>query len=164
MAKQNLTPKSWLHKSTTTNAAKYSAWGFLQASREFLTTGELAEKVSPIIAALEVERAKALNEMRDTEAMTRASLKEIQNLVISHMLAVSTAKQEAVLEQTQNVSAAAKANKPWIASVVDENGVVQTRTKPNGDVEDLVKEFEKAQEADRWLCRRLFEGAPNWLG
>jgi hypothetical protein len=160
-----LTLKSWLHKSTSTNTAKYSAYGFLNQYREFLTTGELAEKVSPIIAKLDVERAKALSELRDTEAMTRASLLEIQNAVIAHITAVSAAKQEAVLEQAQAEPAAASTSKKlWIASVVDANWVVQTRVKPNGDVEDLIKKFEKAEEADRWLTRRLFESHPSWLG
>jgi hypothetical protein len=159
MTKQVLTPKSWLNKSINTNSAKYSAYGFLVASREFLTTGELAPITSPILARLDTERAKALAELRDTEALTRASLVEIQNAIIAHIVLVSALKQEQALDGAPKQDA-----KPWIASVVDEHGIVQTRIKPNGEEEELIKSFALAQEADRWLTRRLFEQAAGTIG
>jgi hypothetical protein len=54
--------------------------------------------------------------------------------------------------------------KPWLATIYNLKGEIQTRVTEKGEVEDLVKGFDKSQDADRWADRRLFDGASDWYG
>lgn len=157
---KKMTPKGFLHK-TTTKAAN-SAWAFLTSYREYLTTGELAPKMSPILAKLDAERAKALSEMRDTEVLAKASLKEIQQAVLTHIFEADAKKMEQKQEEAQSNSGKRGTKKPWIATVFDGQGNIATRVKNNGEEEELIKGFDKSMDADRWADRRLFEGASDW--
>lgn len=144
---RKMTAKGWLSKSTKQGAR--SAEGFIAAYREFLTTGELAAKTSPILAKLDKK-----------EAYPTPVLRELQNAVMVHIIESDHRKMEKVQEQAQNPSSQTK--KAWVATIYNAKGEVQTRIKNDGDEEDLIKEFEQSQDADRWCDRRLFDGAPDW--
>ena len=155
---RKMTPKGFLAK-TTTKAAN-SAWAFLSQYREYLTTGELKDKASPILVKLDSARAEALSQMKDCEGLAKASLKEIQNAVMTHIIESDARKMEKVQEQAQEPGSQTK--KPWIATIYNADGEVQTRIKDNGDEEDLIKGFDLSQAADRWCDRRLFDGRSDW--
>lgn len=157
-----MTPKGFLHK-TTTKAAN-SAFAFLSQYREYLTTGELAPRVSPILAKLDDERAVALAEKKDTEGLARNSLKEIAHAVMVHIIEADRNKMEQQQEAAQDAMTSGSASKPWTAIIVDEAGHVQTRINAKGEEEELSKSFEHSSDADRWTDRRLFEGATDWHG
>ncbi len=142
---RKMTPKGFLHK-TTTKAAN-SAIAFLAQYREFLTTGELADKTSPILAKVDAG-----------ELLPTPALKEIQYAVMTHIIEADTAKAEAVVEPT----AKGQTRKPWRTTVYNVEGVVQTRINAKGEEEDLIKGFDLSQDADRWADRRLFEGTHGW--
>jgi hypothetical protein len=142
---RKMTPKGFLHK-TTTKAAN-SAIAFLAQYRAFLTTGELAERTSPIIAKVDAG-----------ELLPTPALKEIQYAVMTHIIEADAAKADKVVEPGQK----GQTRKPWRASIYDASGVLQTRIKNDGEEEDLVKGFDLGQDADRWADRRLFEGTHGW--
>lgn len=142
---RKMTPKGFLHK-TTTKAAN-SAIAFLAQYREYLTTGELASRTSPIVAKVDAG-----------ELLPTPALKEIQYAVMTHIIEADTAKAEAVVESPGK----GQTRKSWRATIYDAAGVVQTRTTEKGEVEDLIKGFDLSQDADRWADRRLFEGTHGW--
>ena len=139
-----MTPKGFLHKTTTKAAGSASA--FLLTHREWLTSGELASVVSPILAKVDSQ-----------ELMPTPALQEIKAAVLNHMIADDARKAEAAMEKAQDSGT----KKNHIASVYDAHGVLCTRTKPDGDEEDLVKGFDLPQDAMRWIDRRLFDGPPG---
>jgi len=141
---RKMTPKGFLHK-TTTKAAN-SAIAFLAQYRAFLTTGELAERTSPIIAKVDAG-----------ELLPTPALKEIQYAVMTHIIEADAAKVDQAVEAGPK-----QTKKPWRASIYDAAGVLQTRINTKGEEEDLVKGFDLGQEADRWADRRLFEGTHGW--
>jgi len=141
---RKMTPKGFLHK-TTTKAAN-SAIAFLAQYRAFLTTGELADRTSPIIAKVDAG-----------ELLPTPALKEIQYAVMTHIIEADTAKVDQAVEAGPK-----QTKKPWRASIYDAAGVLQTRINAKGEEEDLVKGFDLGQEADRWADRRLFEGTHGW--
>lgn len=142
---RKMTPKGFLHK-TTTKAAN-SAIAFLAQYRSFLTTGELAERVSPIIAKVDAG-----------ELLPTPALKEIQYAVMTHIIESDVAKADKVAEP----GAKGQTRKAWRTTIYDAAGVVQTRINPKGEEEDLIKGFDLGQDADRWADRRLFEGTHGW--
>lgn len=148
---RKMSPKGFLHKCTT--KAANSAQAFLAAHRAFLETGELAQKTSPILAKLDA------GEMYPTPA-----LKEIQYAVMTHIIESDRNKLEEKIAAQASPGAPTGSRKPWLAQILNAEGVVQTRINPKGEVEDLVKGFDMSADADRWVDRRLFEGAPDWHG
>lgn len=142
---RKMSPKGFLAK-TQTKAAN-SAIAFLAQYREYLTTGEVASKTSPILARVDAG-----------ELLPTPALKEIQYAVMTHIIEADTAK----LEKSQDQAARTGTRKPWRATVFNAKGEVQTRIKNDGDEEELIKGFDLGQEADRWCDRRLFEGAEGW--
>lgn len=144
---RTMTPKGFLHK-TTTKAAN-SAGAFLAQYREYLTTGELAPVISPIIRRLD-----------DKELLPTPALKLVQAAVMGHIIATDQAKTEEAIERA-NAPAAVKT---WVAFIKDAKGNICTRVNNDGEEEELTKSFEHPQEADRWVDRRLFDGAPDWYG
>jgi hypothetical protein len=140
-----MSPKGFLAK-TSTRAAN-SAGAFLASYREYLTTGELAPLVSPILARLDA------GQILPTPALT-----EVKYAVMTHIINTDVAKMEKVSTQS---AAKGKTTKAWRATVYNAEGVVQTRETPDGP-EELIKGYDLAQEADRWADRRLFEGAEGW--
>lgn len=145
MTDRKMTPKGFLHKTTT--KAAHSAAAFLQAHRDFLTTGELASVTSPI-----------LRKVDDGTLMPTPALQEIAAAVMGHIISSDIQK----LDDKINNPPQSATPKSWIATVYNATGVIQTRINAKGEEEELVKDFELGQEADRWADRRLFEGASDW--
>lgn len=147
MAERNMTPKGFLHK-TTTKAAN-SAAAFLNQYREYLTTGELAEVISPII-----------KKMDDKELLPSPALRMVQAAVMGHIVATDRAKAEQAMEAAEK----GLTPKKWTATIYTGTGAIATRLNSEGDEEDLIKGFQHPADADRWADRRLFEGASDWYG
>jgi hypothetical protein len=145
MSDRKMTPKGFLHK-TTTKAAN-SAAAFLATYREWLETGELAQLTSPILRKLD-----------DGALLPTPALNEVKAAVLAHIFESDRQKTEAAIEQAQEP----KKPKAWTVEVLDAEGHICTRVNSEGEVEDLVKDFDLAQDADRWADRRLFEGASDW--
>ncbi len=143
---RKMSPKGFLAK-TQTQAAN-SAIAFLAQYREYLTTGEVASKTSPILAKVDAG-----------ELMPTPALKEIQYAVMTHIIEADTAK----LEKSQDTTATRTGTrKPWKATIFNAKGEIQTRITNDGEEEELVKGFDLGQQADRWADRRLFEGTEGW--
>jgi hypothetical protein len=141
-----MTPKGFLAKATSTSASS-SAMGFLRQYREYLTTGEVAEKTSPIIAKYEAGELPA-----------SPALKEIQYAVMTHIIKAEEDK----LNAPAATGGGGGTRKPWRCTVYDAAGNVMSRTNAKGEVEDLVKGFDLSQRASEWGDRRLFEGTHGW--
>jgi hypothetical protein len=140
-----MTPRGFLHKAS----GKVSADAFLTQHRAWLESGELAEVALPILRKLDFQ-----------EILPTPALDEIRGAVLDHMLTKETKKAEnAIL----NPAPAAK-RKPWMATIYDAKGEIQTRINAKGEQEDLQETFDKSSDADRWTDRRLFEGASDWFG
>lgn len=148
---RKMSPKGFLHKCTT--KAANSAIAFLAAHRAWLETGEVAAKTSPLLAKLDAG-----------ELLPTPCLKEVQYAVMAHIIESDRNKLEAKIEAAAQEGTHTGTRKPWVARILDEKGVIQTRTKEDGEVEDLVKGFDLSSDADRWVDRRLFEGASDWHG
>ena len=142
---RKMTPKGFLHKTTT--KAAHSAIAFLAQYRAYLTTGELADRTSPILAKVDAG-----------ELLPTPALKEIQYAVMTHIIEADTAKAE---KSTEGASGGGT-RKSWRTTIYNADGVVQTRINAKGEEEDLIKGFDLGQDADRWADRRLFEGTHGW--
>lgn len=154
-----MTPKGFLHKTTTKAAASASA--FLAQYREWLTTGEVAVATMPILTKLDQDKAAALAAKQDTESLATASLNLIINAVHTHMLMVEIRKGEEAMARRE--AGPQSTPKNWIVTVYDSKGNVATRVNAKGETEELTKSFDKGQEADRWADRRLVEGEPDCI-
>lgn len=142
-----LTPKGFLFKSRTKAAA--SAGAFIQAHRAWLETGDLASLTSPILAKLDAK-----------EILPTPALNTIQNVVLGHMIAKDLEKGE----RAQARMEATAEPKNWQVIIYTAKHEVETRVTENGKIEDLIKEFDLGQEADRWCDRRLAECASDCYG
>lgn len=145
MSDRKMTPKGFLHK-TTTKAAN-SAAAFLATYRDWLETGELAKLTSPILVKLD-----------QGTLLPTPALNEVKAAVLAHIFESDKQKVEASIEAALEP----KKTKPWIVEILNAEGVLQTRIDSQGEEEELTKSFDLAQEADRWADRRLFEGASDW--
>ena len=143
MTTRNMTPKGFLHKTTTKAAG--SALAFLASYREYLLTSEVAAVTSPIIARLDAGTV-----------MPTPALEEVKNAVFAHMLAADTLKAEASIEREQ----APRKTKPHVGMIYDETGAIAVRMTEDGP-EDLIKSFDLPQDCLRWCIRRLIEAAPR---
>lgn len=142
-----MTAKGFLHKTTTKAAA--SAAAFLEQYREWLVNGELAEVTNPILRLLD-----------DGKVLPTPALNEIKSAVLGHIIAKDTAKAEAAIENAGKTTT----NKSWLCTIYNAKGEVQTRINTKNQVEDLIKGFDLSSDADRWVDRRLFDGASDWYG
>lgn len=143
---RGMTVRGFIAKTNT--KAALSAGAFIQQYREYLTTGELADITSPIIKKLD-----------DKEILPTPALQLIQAAAFGHMIALDTIKLEQI-----DAGAAPGSSKKWTAVIKNGKGQVCTRVTNDGDVEDLLKTFDLAQEGSRWVDRRLFDGASDWYG
>jgi hypothetical protein len=134
---RQMTAKMFLHRSS----GKVSADAFIQAHRAFLETGKLAEVTSPILAKLD---SKAI--------MPTPALEEIRGVVFTHTLRAAIETDEAKMAEAQANPAKAK---PWMATILDSEG---------NEIEGMSSSFDDASSADRWVDRRLFDGASDWHG
>jgi hypothetical protein len=135
--KRNMSGKGFLHKAS----GRISAVAFLATHREWLLTGDLAPLTGPILAKLD-----------NNELLATPALESIKAVVLGHMVAKETAKAEAAILAPKTAT-----NKPWLATIYNEKGDIQTRITDDGEVEDLIKGFETSSAADGWSDRRLFE-------
>lgn len=134
-----MTHKGFLAK-TKTKAAN-SALAFLSAHSEFLLTGALAPLTRPILIKVDAK-----------ELLPTEGLKQIKDVVFSHMMALDMAKAQESLTRSEDL----KITKPYkvtLFSAVD-GSVIQE------DKKDLIKGFDMAQDAERWADLRLVEN-PN---
>lgn len=143
-----MSPKGFLHKTTTKAAA--SATAFLSQYREWLSTGEVAIVTAPILAKLDSK-----------ELMPTPALNEIINAVYTHMVVSEIRKGEEAMARRE--AGPQSTPKNWIVTVFDKNGKVATRINAKGEVEELTKSFDLGQDADRWADRRLVEGEPDCI-
>lgn len=132
MTTQKMTIKSWLRKSN----GKVSAMAFLQAHKDFLMTGTLAQFSEPILAKVD-----------SGEVMPTIGLEALKSLVLSHHLAEESARLN-----RQNVKAEPKV-KDYVATIYSADGE-----------EVLTEGFDKLSDADRWTDRRLFAGTSDHYG
>jgi hypothetical protein len=135
--KRNMSIKGWLHKAS----GKISATAFLVAHREWLLSGDLSPVTSPILVKLD-----------NQEILPTAALTDLRSVLLGHMVAKEAAKAE---DDLLNPKGGTK--KPWLATIYDAKGNIQTRVKEDGSVEDLQKGFDKSSDADRWSDRKLFD-------
>lgn len=142
MKTRNMSPKGFLAKCTS--KAAISAQGFLAAHREYLLTGELSAVAKPILDKV------------DNGLLPTLAVQELTNAVYDHIMVL--AENKVVVKESVSQS------KPFEAMVVDSFGIIQKRMKEDGTIEELHKDFSLPQEAQRWIDRRLFEGASDWHG
>jgi hypothetical protein len=141
MTERKMTEKGFLRKATS---GKISAAAFIAAHREFLTTGTLASMTAPILAKLD-----------GGEIMPTPALSEINSAVLAHMVAKDILKGEAAM------NAGPRAVKPYTATVYDAEGNVCTRKTEEGEIKDLIQNFEDTVKAEGWCDRRLDTEAPD---
>lgn len=149
-----MTPKGFLTKTGSTKAIS-SALGFIQAYREYLTTGEVASATSPIVARLDAGEVPA-----------SIALDEIKKAVLAHILEQDKI-QVVEPKQVKETSSSKRSHpiKPFEARIVDPaTGKICTRVTEKGEIEDLIKCFDQPQQAERWCDRRLFDGCVSWYG
>lgn len=155
MAERKMSERGFLHKASS---AKVSPVAFLAAHREWLTTGALAEKTSPILAKID-----------EGSLFPTPGLIEIQNAVYAHHIESELRKGEAAMLKASEPAT----EKPYVATVFDKDGniplVWREKTDPEtgvvtGEWKELRKSFELPQRAEEWLERRLFDGSPEWRG
>jgi len=138
-----LTPKSFLRKAS---AAK-SAIGFFAQYREYITTGELAPLLSPILAKVESK-----------QVLPTPALNELGQAILSHILAIEVARSE---QKNDGHSRGTSKPKNWTVSILNSKDEIQTRFNLKGEEEELVKGFDKVSEGDRWADIRLVECASD---
>lgn len=140
MTERKMTEKGFLNKAN----GKISAAAFLAQHREFLTSGTLASLTSPILAKLD-----------SGEILPTPALGEIRQAVLAHMVAKDIAKGEAAM------NAPPRTVKPYTATVYDAEGNVCTRTTEEGEIKDLISNFEDTVKAEGWCDRRLDQEGPG---
>lgn len=140
-----MSPRGFLHKAS----GKVSADAFLAQHRAWLQSGDLATLTTPILVKLD-----------NKEVLPTPALEEIKGAVLSHMLLKEATKNEdAILNPPP-----AATPKPWIATVYNAKGEVQTKLNAKGEEVDIQEGFILGQDAERWTDRRLVEGASDWYG
>lgn len=144
---RQMSAKGWLKKATS--KAGVSAEAFLLQHKEWLITGELAKVSIPILKRMEAK-----------EILPTPAMKELQNAVLGHIIAMDTHKAEVAIEAATNpVKAAIKAS--WVASIYNSDDQLVSRINSKGDKEDLTMGFERDADGQRWADRRLFEAASD---
>ena len=148
MPKRETTPKMFLsYASRTTKTAE----GFLQAYEQFLTTGELASKTSPVLA-----------QVKGKGVTPEIGLQTIKNICTMHILK----KDELAAEQAlmnNNGMGTPKSDKPITATIYLANGEVATHMV-GGEEKPLVAHFDHPQNAERWMWNKLDAGGTDWYG
>lgn len=151
MTTRKMTPKTFLKKLNSKAAA--SAIGFLAAHREYLTSGELADTLRPIVEKVD-----------QGQLMPTPALSEIRQAVMDHILAAELAKAEKAIARANKPGGTGSATKPFQAVILNSAGIVQTYVNNQGEEKEYRQNFRLPQEAERWVDRRLVDGAPNWHG
>jgi len=142
---RKMTAKGFYNKLNSKAAA--SALGFITAHREYLLTGDLVELTKPILDRLDA------GELYPTPAIS-----ELKQVVAGHILNMEKAKADKAIERASR-SGGGRTSKAFEAVILDLSG----RIVLDDEGKDLRKRFDKPQEAERWVDRRLFEH-PNTTG
>jgi hypothetical protein len=137
MSERKMSLKGLLHKA---NSMK-SAIGFLDSYRHYMCSGELADKLSPILAQVD-----------DGSLMPTPAVSLIAHAVMNSIIAADSAKAEKAIEAQE---AGPTSIKPWLTTIYNSYDVVQTRINAKGEAEDLIKGFNDASSADRYADRSL---------
>ena len=146
MAERKMGPKGLLHKA---NSAKIGASAFIEAYREYLTTGELAYVTGPIVAKIDA------GELYPTPGM-----QEIKMAVMSHIMLVEAMKAEEKEQDEKSGSSGRKTTKAFSACIRDGSG--RMLVMPDG--KPMKQTFDLPQRASEWVDRRLIEQAPDSYG
>lgn len=140
MTERKMTEKGFLRKAT----GKVSAAGFIAQHREWLTTGTLGSMTQPILAKLD-----------SGEMMPTPALIEINQAVLDHLIAKDIVRGEAV------INAGPRVIKPYSATVYNAQGQVCTYKTEDGQVKDMVYNFDESLKAEGWCDRRLDAQGPG---
>jgi len=139
MDDKNMSIKQFLHRSGQVK----SAMAFLAQYREYLTTGELAPIVSPILAKIDVH-----------EIQPAPGIELIRNAVLAHHLAITIRQEETKQSRRETSNLFNKPNKKnYIATVFNAKGEVLKS-----------KELPLDTDGIRWCDRRLIEAEPGSYG
>jgi len=141
---KKMTAKGFYNKLNSKAAA--SALGFIAAHREYLMSGELSELTKPV-----------LDRVDSGELFPTPAISELKQIVAGHILAMEKAKADKAIERSSRVST--RTAKAFEAVILDNAGRIVLDDEGN----DLRKAFEKPQDAERWVDRRLFDN-PNTVG
>ena len=141
--------KGFLHKAS----GKVSAAAFLAQHRVWLETGDLLEVTSPILRMYD-----------EKQLLPTPALELLKEAVLTHHLRVETDKAERRLSEQAEGETGSRSSKPWIARVFDVKGNLVIVKNAKGEEVELEQTFALASDADRWVDRRLFEGASDWFG
>ena len=133
--KRSMTSKWFLSLAARGNK---SADAFLTAHHEWLSTGELASEVIPILEKIESK-----------EVLPTPGLESIMRVALHHVMAADVAKVEASLNKEP------KTDKSYVSVIKNANGDIVTSINSKGDEVDLRETFELMQHAERWCQVRL---------
>lgn len=142
-----MTEKGFLFKATT--KAANSASAFIQAHREFLTTGKLAKSTFPIIQRID-----------SGSLYPTPGLEEIKVAVLNHMLNREVEEAKSIIEHQDDV----QTGKDYVATIFNAKGEVVTYIDTKGEEKEMVNTFDDGEHAKGWCDRRLVDGAPDWHG
>lgn len=150
MTQRNMSPKGFLHKTTT--KAAHSAAAFLATHRDWLETGELALFTTPILLQVDSK-----------ELMPTPALERIKEVVLAHHLAEEIRLAQEKMEKADEPSE--RKTKAYVARIYDsKTGEVVQVQNDKGKWVDLEESFDNGTRAEGWADRRLFDGASTWFG
>lgn len=145
---KKISPKMFLSYVSRT---KQSADGFLTAYEKFLTTGELADKTSPI-----------LSQVRRKDISAEIGLKTINNICTMHVLKQDELSAEKAI-LGGGLAAEPRSSKPISATIFTVEGEIATHMV-GGEEKPLVAHFDHPQQAERWVWNKLDNGEHDWYG
>lgn len=142
-----MTAKTFIRKSS----GSVSAEAFIQAQREWLETGELAQFTSPLLARLDAK-----------DILPTPCLEALRGVVLGYKLAQDTRINEVSADKNGRKP---KKEYPFVATIYNADGVIQTRMTEEGFEKDLIQGFESPSLANNWVDNRLFSGVtPDCYG
>jgi hypothetical protein len=147
-----------------------SAVRFFEEHKDWMLHSEMALALIPILARLDIG-----------DLMPTPALALVGEVVVKHLLSEGmkqapkmTQEEEApddpfIAPEHRMPQVAPpdpeSAKKAWLAVVYNSDGEVMSRQKPNGEWEEMCREFEASHVAQRWLDRRLaFDSASDYVG
>lgn len=144
MSKRPTTPKMFLSYSSRTSK---TAEGFLQAYEDFITTGELSAKTSPV-----------LSQVNRRDISPEIGLTTIRNICSMHVLKLDELSVENAL---MNGGRTTKSDKPITATIYTVDGEVATHLV-DGEQKPLISHHLHPQEGERWCWNKLNAGEHDW--
>ena len=153
--KRAVTIKSFIKGASS---PRISAQAYLEAHEEFLSSGELAPLVTPIIA-----------QVKERKVMPTPALVHIQQVAFDYMMESEKRKALEKLAATASGNKLDKHTAHRVRStasqtsvVYDKNGNILTAIdERTGEEYDLIKDHDLFQNAQGWCHRRLDQCEPN---